>query len=232
MVPLLRSVAISVALMLACAFPPGPVSAQSLACATGDSVVAFADVEDAKAACLGAADAKTFLKANGLKTDAPIEIHIVERLPDEGRYSAYGCYDKRSKKVLILSSSACGRAERGGLLFGLPLDRRLYRSLVAHEVAHAVANANFAMTQPPWVADEYISYVTQLATMPADLRDSILGRSREQGFATAAQLNPSILLASPEVFAVKAYRHYIRKENGAAFVRALIAGVIPLSRAH
>jgi hypothetical protein len=50
------------------------------------------------------------------------------------------------------------------------MDRVLYRSLVAHEVAHRVTAANFAVVRPTIVAREYVAAVTMPATMPNDGR--------------------------------------------------------------
>lgn len=187
-------------------------------------MVAFFDAADAEVACLGAADARAFLKANGLNTEESIEIHIVKRLPNRRTVHAFGCFSRELGQVHILSYSVCRDAANSRAIFGLPWDQRLYRSLVAHEIAHAVASRNFAMKQPLWVAQEYIAYVTQLATMPRDLRERIMMRFSQKGFETPAEINPYILMLSPEVFAVKAYRHFVRKENGAAFFRALLDG--------
>jgi len=212
------------ALLLVGASACGAAPLEHRRCASGDVVVAAAGSADAETACHGAADAKAFLRLQGLKTQDAITIHIVARLPSDVKNRAFGCYSRERDRVDVLNSTTCGSLASQNGWFGMPFDRAAYRSVVAHEVAHAIASRNFKMANPSWVAQEYIAYVTQLAVLPAERRDAILKRSRASAFVNSGDINPYVLLLSPEVFAVKAYRHFVQPENGAAFLRGLLDG--------
>jgi hypothetical protein len=185
-------------------------------------VVALSQSEDCETACTGAIDAISFLEANGFRLAGPINIHPMGRITEGILADAFGYFDGRTERIHVQNFSASQGVVQGMGIFGLPMDRRLYRSIVTHEVAHLIASHNFTMESPPSAAQEYIAYVTQLATMPPGLRDRILANFPGEGFRTSMQINSVIHMVSPEIFAVRAYRHFVRTENGAAFFRRLL----------
>ena len=180
------------------------------------------DKEDAETGCKGAADAVAFLAALGLDTTAPVEVRILERLPDGiAAPSSLGCEVRAEQCVYMLTFSQCRKL---GLAPDLPIDRALYRSLVAHEVAHHIAAANFKVEKPPLVAHEYIAYVTMLATMAPDQRDCILQHFPADGFDTERGLNLTLYTMAPHFFGVQAYRHFMRLEDRQAFLERVLSG--------
>lgn len=199
---------------------PAAAMAMRVECPAGDVVVASADPDDASAACEAALDAIEFLEANGLARGAQFEINIVNRLPAGHIAHALGLFEHHGRRLSVLSYAAI--TESGMSILGLPPNRDLYRSLVAHEVAHLIAIRNFAFDGPAVVAQEYIACVTQLAVVPSSQRETILGIYTGSGFAGLSQINLTYYLADPNLFAVQAYRHYRRPENGAMFLRNLL----------
>ncbi len=198
-------------------------------CPNSKVVVALSQSEDCETACTGAIDAISFLEANGLRLVGPINIHPMGRITDEIFANALGFFDSRTERIYVQSFSTSQGAVQGSEIFGLPMDRDLYRSIVVHEVAHLIAIHNFTMESPPGMAQEYIAYVTQLATMPPGLRDRILANFPGEGFRTSMEISPVIHMLSPENFAVRVYRHFVRTENGAAYFRRLLMGEIRLN---
>lgn len=98
--------------------------------------------------------------------------------------------------------------------------------MIAHEVAHAVAARSFMIEQPSSVAQEYIAYVTHLATLPADRRQRILSRFPGDEFRPDFASNLMLLLMDPGRFAARAYRHFMQPENGSAFFWRVLAGEV------
>lgn len=188
-------------------------------------VVTAANSTDAGSACAAAADAFVFLDANGLSTAEPIHVHVVSRLPDEKLDDALGCYDHRDRQIHVLDLASC---RRKGKILGQPADEELHRSVIVHEVAHAAAAARFAVARPALAAQEYIACVAQLAVLAPATRERILERYPGTGFETTAQISSSIFLIEPNYFAAQAWRHFVKPENGATFIRRLLAGELPL----
>jgi len=170
-------------------------------------------------ACAGAGDAVRFLAAAGVRVDSALTLRIVDVLPQPVSDTAGGCYMHASQVAYVRTLSRC---TPDATPFGLPVDAALYRSIIVHEVAHAIAGASFADRRPPVVAHEYVAYVTQLATMPDALRRKILRRHADVTYTSADQLNTMVFMMDPARFAVLAWLHHQRQ--GAAFLRAAIAG--------
>ena len=82
----------------------------------------------------------------------------------------------------------------------------MYRSLVTHEVAHAVASCNFAIPEPPIQAQEYVAYVAMFSMMNPNLRERVLAENPGAGFDSQLEMNEIVYLFDPMRFGVEAYR--------------------------
>ena len=176
---------------------------------------------DALIACAGAGDAIRFLGALGLTTTGEINLRIVDQLPGSGSSSRSGCYIAHERCAYLVTLAAL---QERGTPFDLPIDRMLYQSMAAHEVAHVIAANNFVISAPRIEAQEYIAYVTMLETMPAKYRELLLARFPGEGFSNETEINSTIYLFDPLRFGVRAFRHFLREENGRAFVLRILAG--------
>jgi len=176
------------------------------------------DVADA---CRGAADAIAFFRAARLQTDVAMEIHVRNALPQGVGPGAAGGFLAREGRILMLPYAEFRKI---GTWFGVPIDRRLYRSLAAHEVAHALASGNFAVRMPSVEAHEYIAYVTMFSTMDPGLRERILAAIPETEPERTPRLSAAFHLFEPMRFGVTAYRHYIGPDGGPEYLRDILAG--------
>lgn len=190
-------------------------------CREGAVLVRSPNAADAATACSAASLAIAFLDAQGLQVPAELTIEIAPTLPEIAGPSAAGCYLVRERQVIVLTYAAF---REFGDWFGLPIDRELYRSLITHEVAHAVASCNFAARRPPIEATEYIAYVTMFATMEPALRARALARFPGEGFQNEVEINSMVYLLDPMRFGAQAYRHYLKPGNGREFLRAVVSG--------
>ena len=202
-----------------CAVPvqagPGP------ACEITTLAITSGSRQDMLDVCAGARGAMAFLAGHGLDVSEPLTIEIAETLAGHARDQAAGCIVQEERRAIILDYPAFATF---GTWFRIPIDRNLYRSLAAHETAHLIAECNFHPASPTLVAREYVAYVTQLATMQTGQRDRILAAFPGNGFEHDRKINETIYLFDPMRFGVEAYRHYLRPENGAEFLRSVIAG--------
>ena len=198
-----------------------PQSTRETRCADGQVLVRSEDGSNASIVCGAARDAVAFLESQGLRAPAEVSIEVARKLPVVAGPSAAGCYLKRENRVIVL-----GYAEFKdfGSWFGLPIDRDLYRSLIVHEVAHAVGACNFGVEFPPIEATEYVAYVTMFATMDPSLRAHALAQFPGEGYDKEAEINSTIYMLDPMRFGTQAYRHYLKPGNGREFLRAVVAG--------
>jgi hypothetical protein len=196
-------------------------AAEDLRCERQNAVVRAADARDARTACEAVADAAGFLGRQGLDISEPIEVQVVDKLPAAARPEAQGCYVHRERRVYVRALRVFRKQDS---FLGLPIDRTVYRSLIAHEVGHAIGACNFSVPAPTLPAQEYIAYVTMFATMPEPLRRRVLQRLPGEGFKTEAEINVTVYAMNPDLFGAQAYRHFVRPENGPAFLRQVLSG--------
>lgn len=215
-----RRRAMALCLWLAAASAPALASAGAPPCDVNGVTVVAARAEDAADACRGARAAVAFFEAQQLSTDLTVGIHVQNDLPPPVSRSAAGCYLEREKKILLRPYATF---RKNGTWFKVPIDRRMYRSLAAHEVAHALAACNFSITNPSVQAKEYIAYVVMFSTMDAALRARILKAYPEPGFRNADRLTALLFMFDPMRFGVQAYRHHL-DTNGLAFLQEVLAG--------
>jgi len=187
-------------------------------CADSRVSVSHAEPAAAVTACAAVRDALAFMAAHGFETDLAFLVEVVEepRVPH-----TYGSYDRRGIRIEVLSQSAC-RRRGGGRLFGLQLDPALYRSIIVHEVAHLVARFNGEDALRDVAGQEYIAFTVQLGTLPEPLLERVLSRYDQPAFARETEITALLHALSPEVFAVKAWRHFRQPGHGAAFYRYLL----------
>lgn len=150
-------------------------------------------------------------------------MEVVPALPEGAGHSAAGCFVKSNQRVLVLTYDKF-KARR--TWFRIPVDRHLYQSVTTHEVAHAIASCNFRISAPSIRATEYIAFVTMFATMSESHRRRIVAMSPGGGFEDESKIAAIVFLFDPLRFGVEAYRHYLRPENGPAFLRAILAGTV------
>lgn len=142
-------------------------------------------------------------------------------LPPEASPSAAGCYLHAENRAVVLAYSAFTKY---GTWFDVAIDRSLYRSLVAHEVAHSIAAANFSMPSAAIQAHEYLAYVTMFATMAPAQRERVLAQYPLAGFEDDEKMSAMIYLFDPMRFGVRAYRHFLERTNGREYLHSVLAG--------
>lgn len=191
--------------------------------ASPDVRIVGASESDFQDACGGAKAALAFFAANGLRPAEPLVLEVTRNVPGKAGPTAAGCYLEENKRVYMLPYAGF-RKQR--TWFNVPIDRALYRSLAAHETAHAVAACHFAIPRPSIEAREYVAYVATFAAMDDALRSRVLRAMPGKGFASAERITAMFFMFDPMRFGAEAYRHYIKPENGAPFLRAVLTGKV------
>lgn len=215
------------ALTVACALPLAALAqtdGQRVTTCTDVPVsVQAAEPADAALACAGAAAAFAFLVPLGVTLPPEVRVELVPQLPPDLRADAVGCYAMQSRRTFVLTRK---RFLARGNWFGLPTNDALYRSIVAHEVAHAVVGCHVGGRQMPTAAHEYVAYVVMFATMDPAVRQAALQVNPGRGYEYDAQINDLQYAFDPMRFGIEAYRHWLRQSDGADFLRRVLAGQV------
>lgn len=220
----LRATWLFVALLPLCVAADSADPAGPRTCADSRLIVQGGDAADASLACEGGARAMAFLSRLGLRIPERLRIEVVPALPSVYGASALGSYDAAAGRIQVLAYERCATDGPDKLLFDQPLSHDLYRSLVAHEVAHAVVQANYSGDSPQVVPQEYIAYTTQFAAMSPELRAAILDSSRISAFAGEYQMSATLFFLDPPSFGIAAYRHFRNQPDGRPVVWRLLRG--------
>lgn len=200
----------------------GPENGTVRTCsASPDVQVIGAGVRDFQDACEGAKAALAFFATHGLRPTGSLVLQVTPDMPGEAGPTAAGCYLDENKRVYMLPYAGFRRQRTW---FNVPIDRAVYRSLAAHETAHAIAACHFAIPRPSIEAREYVAYVATFAAMGDALRARVLRAMPGEGFAGEEKITAMFFMFDPMRFGAEAYRHYLRPENGALFLRAVLAG--------
>ncbi len=211
-------------LAAACWLAASPALAERTCPDTGVAVVG-ADRAEADQVCRAARAAGDVFAGLGLAWPSGVKVHLLARMP-EGVADAdeLGRYDGRLRAVQVLDygvARALARRHVPGL--GVVMDRALWRSYIVHELAHAAIHAGCDTRCPDRAGHEYVAAVAQIGALPEPVRRRVLrGHGQVAAFGRAEEISEVYYALSPCRFAVKAYLHYRRPENGPAFVRRLL----------
>jgi hypothetical protein len=206
-----------------------PAASVLHACANSSISIEADEPVDHDDICNSAEDALVFFERLDIALTHPLVIEIVQNLPDWMSETAVGCYHEEERKASVLTLPEFEKRE---VWFGAPVNRLMYRSLVTHEVAHAVASCNFKISEPTIHAEEYLAYVAMFAMMNPVLRARTMVENPEAGFDSELEINEITYSFDPMRFAVAAYRHYLKKEHGDAFLLKVLSGKALTNSVH
>jgi len=174
-------------------------------------------------ACEGARDALGFLHTLPRPEGETLRVELLAALPAGLRPDAVGCYAIRSRRLMVLEQPLFLKR---GTWFGVPVSPRLWRAVVAHEVAHALVGCHLQGRPLPSAAHEYVAYVTLFATLDAPTRDAALAAMPGRGFDHLAEINDVGYAFDPMRFGVESYRHWLRQPDRLGFLREVLSGAI------
>jgi hypothetical protein len=219
----LIAVAQVLCLVSAHAQPAAVADADAATCPGGTATVLGASPADLSDVCAGVISTLGFLATHGVTPTEPIVLEVTTRIPQEAGPTAAGCYIEERRRVYLVPYSSF-RKNRSW--FNVPIDRRLYRALAAHEAAHAVGACSFRVPNPTIQAKEYLAYVTMFSVMPAELRAQALRSTKTQGFESLDRFTPLLYSFDPMRFGAEAYRHFAAVPDQTALIRDVLAGKV------
>jgi hypothetical protein len=176
-------------------------------------------------ACAGAADAFRFVEALQLEGMRPVLIELVPQMPADLRRDAVGAYAPRTHRLLVLELPRF--LERRNW-FWVPTSVALFRSVVTHEVIHALVGSHLRGRALVNAAHEYVAYVAMFATMDSGTLRAVLAAKPGQGFVYDSEINDMRYTLDPMTFGLESYRHWVNQPDGVQFLRDVINGsVVP-----
>jgi hypothetical protein len=190
-------------------------------CLASPAVVSGASAAEVAIVCDGARAATEFLLHAGVTLPAELPIDVVPTLPGAVPRDAAGCYATTRGRVLLVPLQTF---EQRGTWLGVTADGALYRSMAAHEVAHAIAGCQKGPRPLTTLAHEVLANVTMYATMQPALRAQLLAAHPGTGYDHERQIGILDYVFDPARFGADVYRYWAAQRDGAAFLRRVLDG--------
>lgn len=181
------------------------------------------------AVCVEAQNTRDFFLPLNLDFPVQLKVALKQQIQPSEDALSLGRYNPKSNSVILLDyQSAVAASHLAPPAFGVPMSFPLWRSYLAHEIAHAIIEKNAVASDDTLAPTEYIAAVAQLSTLPEDILQYVLSNYRNiPAFKDVSEITDLYYFMKPCEFAVKAYRHYSLPENGLAFIRQLLDKGLP-----
>lgn len=196
-------------------------------CISPAIVVAAERESEATLACEALTTALRWMESQGLDVGLALAVDLVDRFDDALPCAVLGLTDARAHRIKVLDLQTAQTSCTTNPPLGVPMSEPVWRSFVAHEVAHAVAHHNSRRPRLTRTGQEYFASVVQLETMDAALRESIVRGYDTSGFERDGEITELFYAMNPGLFAVKAYLHYQRPENGPVVLKRILGHAEP-----
>lgn len=177
---------------------------------------------DAELVCAAAADAVAFLANLGLTQRSVIVIEMADHALIHYGSPSFGSFDQRSGRISLMSIGSIRSLDSAAVILGQRFDPQHYRSVVAHEIAHALFHQNAPDAELSNAAQEYLAYVTQLAALPDESRVQLIKSAGVEGWQSGDAISEVYMALAPEKFAVKSYLHFTAMSDPSVFVKTLL----------
>lgn len=201
-----------------------PAMADPVACPGDESVaVEAARSELATQLCEAAPPLRDAMVDCGLTQLRALKIVVIARLigPFD---TSLAEFDRGTDVIRIVDPLLYpGLLVEDGGYFLLPTDV-LLRSLLTHEIAHALAFQVSGDRELDAVDQEYIAAAMELELMKTEWRDFLIKAAPVTLPPKDEMINFWIYAMAPRKFAVNAWRHFRLPENGCALIRRIIGG--------
>jgi hypothetical protein len=203
--------------------PPAIAETRIYGCDRSGVYVSAKNETSVSVACQAVEDALGFLAPLGLTIPNRLVVELVEQLPPDLRADAVGCYVIATRRLMVLEESLF-LARR--TWFGIPTSRALFRSVIAHEAAHALVGCALDGRKLVNAGHEYIAYVTMFASMEAPTRAAAMTAMPGKGLQFNAEINDMRYALDPMTFGLEAYRHWLKQPDGMAFLKSVFEGKV------
>lgn len=165
-----------------------------------------------------------FLGKYNLHSKKEIHIEIIEETINQDGYKAFGSYDRRGDRVLMMSLPALLQSSNAPEMYRQPFDEEHYIGALAHEITHAIFYHNSSDIDEKWnnTAHEYLAHATQLGVLAAPRREAIINTEDTGPWEPGDEISVTYMGFNTTGFAVKSYLHLTQLTDPDSFVELLM----------
>lgn len=190
-------------------------------CAEAAVHVTGASATERRLACSAASEALQLLGQCQISPRTPPHVEILNEVRQPLGRPIFGLFDTKRGRVAITRF-----ANVSGLVKGTPYDalpqEEFYKSMIVHEVVHAVMHQNLKRPATSLAAYEYPAYALQIASLSPSTRQEFLRSFGQIEIGPDSIFSDALLHFDPFFFAARAYQHYRTSVNGCTHLSALL----------
>ena len=135
----------------------------------------------------------------------------------------FGLFDPEVGRVYV-GDVASVRALAAGTPYNeLPL-HDFHKSIIVHEVVHAILHENYIKKPANRAAYEYPAYALQISSLPLESRKKFLAIIDEAPLRRDYLFTDTVLAMNPYIFAARAYEHFSTTSDGCKIITDLLNG--------
>ena len=190
-------------------------------CNNSGVIVTYTKIEDYHLVCEAVNKVIEIANKIGISEELNISISLVDRLMINNTVELLAFFNPNSMEIQVLSMQACQHTFGKEVVFGQELDKELYRSIIIHEIAHALFWNNMGNKVIAREIHEYFAYIIQLALLDKSHRDKIIYLNDVPAYSNRSEISEEYYLLSPAYFAVKSYLHFISIKEDWSYLRSL-----------
>jgi hypothetical protein len=194
-------------------------------CAEAAVHVTGASATERRLACSAASEALQLLGQCQISLRRPLHIEISKEVRQPLRDPIFGLFDTKQEKVLVTRYANIPSLVGGTPYSKLPQEE-FYKSLIVHEVVHAVMHQNLKRPATSLAAYEYPAYALQIESLSPRARHEFLQSFDPIVIGADSIFSNSLLHFDPFFFAARAYAHFKASDSGCAHLHGLLEGEV------
>jgi hypothetical protein len=204
-----------------------PLHGAEMTCMPSGVHVEATRSEDADRVCEAVQVAQSVFDGCGLPgVPSGLRINVVENL----RHGCVALYHCGENWIETLAPDAMQKRRLPGSAFEWLDIEDYFRSVVVHELAHAVFDELPCPFEACVAAAEYISYALQVMSLTPKQQKTFEERAALDRKISRDELNAMYLFMAPSKFAQKAWTHVSQREDPCAFLGQVIDGTVLFDR--
>ncbi len=175
--------------------------------------------------CATARRTVQLLARSGLRLDSALRVHLVDQIRTEENLRCFGRFHPDERKIEVLGLGPMQETRHACPRYAAISLQAAFRSVVAHELAHALVDQRRPTVPLQRTAQEYIAYVSEISVMPPVVRRAFVGAAPAAGISSLDYFSELFLAIDPAGFAVRAWRHFRASKDRHRMLADILSGV-------
>ena len=174
-------------------------------------------------ACSASLSAIRLLRQCNIATSRPVVVELVRDPRHKSLGITFGLFDSEAGRVYAGDVASVRALAAGSPYHGLPL-LDFHKSVIVHEVVHAILHEHYIKKPVNRAAYEYPAYALQISSLPLEFRKRFLAIIDEAPLRRDYLFTDIVLAMNPYIFAARAYQHFSATSDGCKIITDLLNG--------